>query len=109
MASHDEQEYSSFRNAVAAQIAAMRLVLQSHEAKERERAWLKQQTHGELDENRIIDGIVGSRNVYMRRGEADNLGGSEQELPKRIKFVMDVSGSMYTFNRIDRRLRRLQE
>eukprot|EP00747_Dinoflagellata_sp_TGD_P067108 gnl/TRDRNA2_/TRDRNA2_155121_c0_seq1.p1 gnl/TRDRNA2_/TRDRNA2_155121_c0~~gnl/TRDRNA2_/TRDRNA2_155121_c0_seq1.p1 ORF type:complete len:216 (-),score=40.92 gnl/TRDRNA2_/TRDRNA2_155121_c0_seq1:77-676(-) len=31
------------------------------------------------------------------------------ELPKRIKFVMDCSGSMYTFNRIDRRLQRLQE
>mmetsp|Transcript_387 Transcript_387/g.961 ORF Transcript_387/g.961 Transcript_387/m.961 type:complete len:233 (-) Transcript_387:158-856(-) len=64
--------------------------------------------HGEFDDNRIVDGIVGARNVYMRRGQADSVG-TEQELPKRIKFVLDVSGSMYTFNRIDQRLRRLQE
>ena len=32
-----------------------------------------------------------------------------QKLPKRILFAMDISGSMYTFNRIDQRLRRLQE
>mmetsp|Transcript_29103 Transcript_29103/g.86552 ORF Transcript_29103/g.86552 Transcript_29103/m.86552 type:complete len:633 (+) Transcript_29103:1-1899(+) len=108
MSAFEEKEYAAAREAVAAQIQAMRLVLQSHEARERERAWLKQQTHGELDDTRIVDGIVGARNVYLRRGEADSLG-SEQELPKRIKFVLDVSGSMYTFNRIDRRLQRLQE
>jgi len=108
LTAHDEKEYTTFRDAVAAQIQGMRIVLQSHEAKERERAWLKQQTHGELDDTRIVDGIVGARNIYMRRGEADSLG-SEQELPKRITFVMDISGSMYTFNRIDRRMQRLQE
>eukprot|EP00930_Biecheleria_cincta_P096896 TRINITY_DN88669_c0_g1_i1.p1 TRINITY_DN88669_c0_g1~~TRINITY_DN88669_c0_g1_i1.p1 ORF type:complete len:1490 (+),score=245.98 TRINITY_DN88669_c0_g1_i1:43-4470(+) len=108
MSAFDEQEYAAFRAAVAPQIDAMRIILQSHEAKERERMWLKQQTHGELDDTRIVDGIVGARNIYTRRGEADSLG-QEQSLPKRIKFVLDVSGSMYTFNRIDRRLQRLQE
>lgn len=108
MNGHDENEYATFRDAVQEQIAAMRIVLESHEARERERSWQKQQTHGELDETRIVDGIVGSRNIYRRRGDVDNTGG-EQELPKRIKFVMDCSGSMYTFNRLDQRLRRLQE
>ncbi|CAJ1380979.1 unnamed protein product [Effrenium voratum] len=108
MSAHDEQEYRRLREAVAAQIAAFRLVLQSHEAKERERSWQKQQQHGELDEMRLVDGIAGARNIYRRRGEAEHQGG-DQVLPKRVKFVMDCSGSMYTFNRIDQRLQRLME
>ena len=35
--------------------------------------------------------------------------GSRARLPNRVKFVLDVSGSMYTFNRIDRRLDKLCE
>lgn len=31
------------------------------------------------------------------------------QLPKRVKFVLDVSGSMYTFNRIDERMDKLCE
>ena len=30
-----------------------------------------------------------------------------QQLPKRIKFVLDISGSMYTYNRLDGRLTRV--
>lgn len=109
MTPHDEKEYASLLGAVSAQVAAMKIVLRAHEAKERERTWQKQQVHGELDENRLVDGIVGSRNIYRRRGENSNSSGNDPSLPKRIRFVMDVSGSMYTFNRIDDRLRRLQE
>ncbi|CAK9001932.1 von Willebrand factor A domain-containing protein 8 (PEX7-binding protein 2) (P7BP2), partial [Durusdinium trenchii] len=108
MSAHDETEYRRLREAVEAQIAAFRLVLESHEAKERERSWQKQQVQGELDEMRLVDGLVGARNIYRRRGEADRSSG-DQLLPKRIKFVMDCSGSMYTFNRIDQRLQRLME
>eukprot|EP00434_Breviolum_minutum_P034880 symbB.v1.2.030877.t1/scaffold3524.1/size54796/2 len=136
MSGHDEQEYGRLRQAVEAQISAFQLVLQSHEArhvlvdtseareftgeegaqvevvrellaKERERTWQKQQVQGELDEMRIVDGIAGARNIYRRRGDAEEAGG-DQLLPKRIKFVMDCS-SMYTFNRIDQRLQRLME
>eukprot|EP00439_Symbiodinium_sp_Y106_P013382 s2869_g1.t3 len=108
MSAHDESEYRRLLQPVEAQISAFRLVLQSHEAKERERSWQKQQTQGELDEMRLVDGIAGARNIYRRRATAEEIGG-EQVLPKRIKFVMDCSGSMYTFNRIDQRLQRLME
>jgi len=106
--SNDESLYASLHDAVAEAITAMRLVFQSHEAKERERNWLKQQVQGELDDARLVDGIVGARNIYMRRGDASHSWG-HQVLPKRIKFVLDVSGSMYAFNRVDQRLQRLQE
>ena len=46
---------------------------------------------GELDEMRLVDGIAGAKNIYRRRGEAEEMGG-DQRLRKRIKFVMDCSG-----------------
>lgn len=58
----------------------------------------------------LVDGIAGAKNIYKRRAEDPNaLGRGGQLLPKRIKFVMDLSGSMYTFNRMDGRLDRLLE
>ena len=62
------------------------------EAKERERHWQKQQVQGELDETRLVDGLAGARNIYRRRGEAEQAGG-DQLVPKRVKFVMDCSGT----------------
>jgi len=104
------EKYRRLRDAVCARVAEMRVVLEAHEARERERVWLKQQTHGELDDTRLVDGITGSRNVYMRRGEPDaSAFHGEQKLPKRVMFMLDISGSMYTFNRLDGRMRRLQE
>merc|ERR1719210_2711907 len=98
------------RRAVQSQATEMRIVLESHEARERERTWLKQQTHGELDDARLVDGITGARAIYMRRGEPDPSSfHGQQKKPKRLSFVLDISGSMYTFNRIDRRLDRLEE
>lgn len=35
--------------------------------------------------------------------------GSPQQKPKRLRLVVDVSGSMYRFNGVDRRLERSME
>lgn len=35
--------------------------------------------------------------------------GAPQRLPKRLRFVVDVSGSMYRFNGLDGRLDRMME
>ena len=107
---HDADEYRSLKLAVAAQVSQLRTVLDAHEAREQERSWLKQQTQGELDEGRLVDGVAGASDIYRRRGvQADAGALFRPTIPKRIKFVVDISGSMYTFNRIDDRLRRLQE
>ncbi|EGB02192.1 hypothetical protein AURANDRAFT_35483, partial [Aureococcus anophagefferens] len=107
---HDAGEYASLKAAVASQVSQLRTVLESHEAREKERSWLRHQTQGELDEARLVDGVAGAPDVYRRRGvEADAGALFRPKTPKRIKFVLDISGSMYTFNRIDDRLRRLQE
>ena len=107
---HDARKWELLLKAVAAQVGRMRVALASRGAKEKERVWQKQQTSGELDDGRIVDGVAGERNIYRRRA-ADNNQNSFQRsrLPKRVRFVMDVSGSMYTFNRIDKRLDKLCE
>jgi len=102
MTMREGEEYSALRNVVATQIQEMKVCLAGHEARELERQWLKNQTHGELDDSRLVDGITGSKTIYTRRGEPDaQVFGMSQKEPKRITFLMDISGSMYTFNRID--------
>jgi len=77
---------------------------------------------GELDDNLLVDGVAGERGVYRRRVAPDGADDDddadrpaptskhgETRDPIRLRFVFDCSGSMYTFNRIDRRLERLQQ
>nr|XP_027784510.1 von Willebrand factor A domain-containing protein 8 [Marmota flaviventris] len=79
------------------------------EAKGKERQWLKHQATGELDDAKIIDGLTGEKTIYKRRGELEPQLGSPQEKPKRLRLVVDVSGSMYRFNGVDGRLERSME
>ena len=39
------------------------MVLESAEAKEKERVWVKGRTTGEFDDARLIDGVCGEQNV----------------------------------------------
>ncbi len=84
----------------------LRALLESREARASERVWLTRQSHGELDESRLVDGVAGARAVYRRRAEQPPEPGAPQLQPKHLCFVMDVSGSMYYFNGYDRRLER---
>jgi hypothetical protein len=62
---------------------------------------------GELDDNKLVDGATGERNIFKRRGKNDPMFGAIQKLPKRLRFLMDVSSSMSYFNYTDRRLDRM--
>ena len=53
---------------------------------------------GELDDTRLIEGITGEKSIYKKRGEQEPEPGAPQEKPKRLRLVVDVSGSMYRFN-----------
>ena len=53
-----------------------------------------------------MDGALGERNVFKRRGNNEPLFGRVQQHPKRLRFCMDLSGSMRSFNGWDRRLDR---
>jgi len=93
---HDAKVFEHLSARVAPAVAQMRVALVARKAKENERVWRRQQAYGELDDARIVDGIAGEQNIYRRRAtDASANSFSRVQLPKRAKFVVDVSGSMY--------------
>uniref|UniRef100_A0A8D0D499 von Willebrand factor A domain-containing protein 8 n=1 Tax=Sander lucioperca TaxID=283035 RepID=A0A8D0D499_SANLU len=109
MSEYDAATYERFSNAVRRQVQSLRIILDSLQAKGKERQWLKNQALGELDDAKIIDGLTGEKAIYKRRGELDPEPGSPQQKPKRLRVLADVSGSMYRFNGVDGRLERSME
>lgn len=107
MSEHQAGAYEEIRNPVVKEIDQLRVILAAVEAKKSERKWLRNQTTGELDDRKLIDGVVGEKSIYRRRGEEDRMPGMHQEKPKSLCFLLDVSGSMYRFNGQDQRLDRL--
>ncbi|XP_062982036.1 von Willebrand factor A domain-containing protein 8 [Elgaria multicarinata webbii] len=109
MSEYDASTYERFSGAVRRQVHLLRVILDNLQAKGKERQWLRHQAVGELDDAKIIDSLTGEKAIYKRRGELDPQLGSPQEKPKRLRLVVDVSGSMYRFNGVDGRLERSME
>ncbi|XP_041978858.1 von Willebrand factor A domain-containing protein 8 [Aricia agestis] len=109
MSEYDAKLYGQFLKAVQPQIGALRGVLAELQAKKKERQWGRHQTSGELDDAKIVEGITGERAIYRRRVEEEPPPGSPPDKPKRLRVVVDVSGSMYRFNSYDGRLERSME
>ncbi|GAA5867426.1 hypothetical protein JCM1840_002135 [Sporobolomyces johnsonii] len=108
LSSAQSQIYSRFHDAVSAHVQSLVSFLENLEAKEEERVWLKRQSDGELDESRLSEGLTGEATVYKRRGMEKPELGRPQLKPKRIRFVFDLSASMYR-NQMDGRLARSLE
>lgn len=70
---------------------------------------LSNQVAGELDDNRLVDGVAGETHVFRKRGEPQKKVGFRQRHPKRILFALDTSASMARGNAADRRLDRMAE
>lgn len=109
MSEFDANLYNQFFEPVERQVQALRVILTSLQAKSKERQWHRHQTSGELDDTKLIEGLTGEKNIYRRRSEKDPELGAPQQKPKRLKLVVDVSGSMYRFNGYDGRLDRQLE
>lgn len=93
-----EEEYDMYKNfSVNIQNDASRLksILSTIQSRSIERSWLKRQAYGELDDAKLVDGMTGDKYIYKRRGTVEDSSFPKQ---KYIRFVMDVSGSMYRFN-----------
>ena len=115
------------------------MIISGLQAKAKDRQWLKNQTSGELDDTKLIEGklsivrvyfstnvelafdyktaviipeiannfntynilgITGEKAIYKKRGEQEPEPGAPQEKPKRLRLLVDLSGSMYRFNGI---------
>ncbi|XP_027851720.2 von Willebrand factor A domain-containing protein 8 [Aphis gossypii] len=106
MTEYDDKVYNEYSLPVKNQVQALRVILNSLQAKSQERQWIKHQTSGELDDTKLIEGVIGERSIYRKRGNVDPQIGAPQLKPKRLRFIVDVSGSMYRFNSYDGRLDR---
>merc|ERR1711997_226868 len=109
MSQFDANVYEEFASQVRKQVRSLRNIISGLQAKAKDRQWLKNQTQGELDDTRLIEGITGEKTIYKKRGEQEPEPGAVQEKPKRLRLVVDVSGSMYRFNGHDQRLERMLE
>ncbi|KAJ3641597.1 hypothetical protein Zmor_028097 [Zophobas morio] len=104
MSAYDATLYNQFYNAVSRQIQSLRIILGNLQAKNKERHWSRHQTAGELDDAKLIDGLLGEKTIFRRRAEQEPEIGAPQLKPKLFRVVVDVSGSMYRFNGYDGRL-----
>ncbi len=98
MSAYDAELYDKYASQVRKQVQALRTIISGLQAKAKERQWLKNQTQGELDDMRLIEGITGEKSIYKKRGEQEPEPGTPQEKPKKLRLLVDVSGSMYRFN-----------
>ncbi|CAM0142536.1 unnamed protein product [Umbelopsis sp. WA50703] len=109
MTQADSKLFQTYLDNVRREVRELRVILESIEAKNKERVWLKNQTSGDLDDTKIIEGLTGEHNIYKKRGDDDPEIGLFQEKPKKMNFVFDLSASMFRFNTHDRRLERSME
>jgi hypothetical protein len=113
MGKNDYHTYMQYKKNIEAQIGQLRATFEELSRRARERVWLRHQTHGDLDDSKLVDGLTGDRLVFKRRGVPDTpnqrMDNSGDAHKKRLQFVVDVSGSMYRFNGQDRRLERMLE
>ncbi|KXN89721.1 von Willebrand factor A domain-containing protein 8 [Leucoagaricus sp. SymC.cos] len=108
MSQSEARGYGQLLIATQAHMQSLHNLLEHLAAKEEERVWVKRQTDGELDDSRLTEGLTGEATVYKRRGMEKPELGRPQLKPKRIRFIFDLSGSMYRFQ-YDGRLERSME
>eukprot|EP00668_Euglena_longa_P001746 GGOE01002056.1.p1 GENE.GGOE01002056.1~~GGOE01002056.1.p1 ORF type:complete len:1414 (-),score=516.23 GGOE01002056.1:25-4002(-) len=110
MSSQEDDLYKQIHGAVANQIGIIKEMLKGLQSKSVERTWLRNQTEGVWDENKLIEGLTGEKAIFKRRSEDPNsLGWTGEVKKKRMIFVLDCSASMFRFNGSDKRLNRTLE
>ncbi|KAI8930150.1 AAA domain-containing protein [Entophlyctis helioformis] len=108
MSAKDMATFTEYRQNVQREIRELRVILESVEAKNKERIWLRNKTSGEIDDTKLVEGLAGDRAIYRTRGDNDN-DPTFQEKPKKMFFVFDLSASMMRFNGHDGRMDRSLE
>jgi von Willebrand factor A domain-containing protein 8 len=109
MSEFDLDQYNDHYNPIKPQISQLRTLLENLRSKEKERIWIKNKSYGEIDDNKIVEGITGEKLIYQKRGEGEIYDSFMHKKKKLLHFCMDVSSSMYRFNGYDRRLDRMIE
>ncbi|KAI3381394.1 hypothetical protein SNEBB_005189 [Seison nebaliae] len=105
MSEYDASTYTSYRNAVNHEVELLRNALDNLKSRRNERQWIRGKSTGsEMDETKIVEAMLGEKNIYKRRELIKPEDGIPKIRPKLISLLVDVSGSMYRFARYDGRL-----
>lgn len=64
MEEYDQKVYTQLYEKIAPQVGLMKNIIDSLEAREKERLWAKHQTSGDLDDAKLIEGMAGERTIY---------------------------------------------
>ena len=84
MSEYSAELYEKYRKAVSLQISQLRVILESVRAKQKERVWIRNSQYGELDDGKLVDGLVGEKLIYKHRGEVPPSPATFQQKPKRL-------------------------
>lgn len=111
MSSFEADVYNGIYGRIINHVNQLKSIMDSVQPKEKEREWATGQQEGDWDESKVVESLAGETDVFKRRVSNDDLNNrnSGQKRPKRIRFVFDISGSMYHFNGQDGRLNRSLE
>ena len=88
----DEASFKSYNEVlrrVRPFVQQLRQTIASAESKKVERVWIRNQTDGELDERKIVDGLAGDKRIYKKRGK--QVVTTALTAPKTILFGFDLS------------------
>jgi hypothetical protein len=81
----DMATFADYHRNVQREIRELRAILETVEAKNKERVWLKHQTSGDVDDSKLIEGVTGDRAIYKRRGEAQHDPGFQAKRKSLLK------------------------
>ncbi|KAJ8610165.1 hypothetical protein CTAYLR_008737 [Chrysophaeum taylorii] len=118
MTETDWAVYSDMLDRIAPHVASMHAALDAARDKRASRRWLKRRADGELDDEKIVDGIAGEKLVFKKRGRTPDINkrddddddfSNRRRHKRSLLFLMDCSGSMYRFHPVDGRLGRMLE
>jgi len=109
MTTEESEMYRGIRDKIGREVEQLRGILKNAVLKSKERGWKRNETTGELDDSKIVDGLAGERAIFRRRVDKSDDDGIKSKRPRRLKILLDNSGSMYRFNGMDGRLNRVLE
>ena len=88
--------YKEVLSTVEPQVAQLQAILRQAKDKKLERIWLRNRSDGELDDNRLVEGVAGERLVFKKRGTTESKCKPEDD-DRRLESLKKSSSS--TINR----------
>jgi hypothetical protein len=71
MSEYEAEVYDKFSSRVQRQVQSLRVLLESLQAKGKERHWVRHQTSGDLDDAKLIEGLTGEKTIYKKRADQE--------------------------------------